>query len=197
MKEQNTDTKLILRNVRLSFPELFVPVAYEEGKPKKYEATFLIPKNSPQMAEVQAAIIKAARAKWGPDAEKVLKQLQASNRTCITDGDLKDYAGYAGNWALKAKNEVRPPVRDRQGGAVVSDSGAVYSGCYVNGHISFWAQDHPQWGKRINANLRGIQFVADGEAFTGGGVATDDEFESVAADETVGGGFAMDDDLPF
>ncbi|MDQ9777799.1 DUF2815 family protein, partial [Acinetobacter baumannii] len=46
-----------------------------------------------------------------------------------------------------------------------------------------WCQDN-NYGKRINASLRGVQFLKDGEAFAGGGIASEDDFEDLsAADE--------------
>uniref|UniRef100_T1HEF4 Uncharacterized protein n=2 Tax=cellular organisms TaxID=131567 RepID=T1HEF4_RHOPR len=36
------------------------------------------------------------------------------------------------------------------------------------------------FGKRINASLGGVQFLRDGDAFAGGGVATPDDFENMS-----------------
>jgi hypothetical protein len=55
----------------------------------------------------------------------------------------------------------------------------------VNASIELWCQDN-NYGKRINASLRGVQFLKDGEAFAGGGVANADEFDDLAADEIDG-----------
>ncbi|MNP74169.1 hypothetical protein D3C76_1710040 [compost metagenome] len=46
--------------------------------------------------------------------------------------------------------------------------------------VDIWAQDN-SYGKRINAQLQGIQFVKDGEAFSGGGTSADaSDFEEIA-----------------
>jgi len=45
-----------------------------------------------------------------------------------------------------------------------------------------WAQDN-QFGKRVNAELLGVQFVRDGEPFGGGKPATPEDFEDLGADE--------------
>ncbi|MDC5277565.1 DUF2815 family protein, partial [Acinetobacter baumannii] len=67
---------------------------------------------------------------------------------------------------------------------LVQADGRPYAGCYVNAAIELWCQDN-NYGKRINASLRGVQFLKDGEAFAGGGVASEDDFEDLsAADET-------------
>ena len=62
----------------------------------------------------------------------------------------------------------------------VEADGLPYSGCYVNASIELWAQDN-NYGKRINASLRGVQFYRDGDAVAGGGgPASEDEFDDLA-----------------
>ena len=58
-----------LKNVRLAFPSIFEPKAFDEKSKAKYQATFLVPKNSPLVAEIEKAIRAAAVAKWGPKAD--------------------------------------------------------------------------------------------------------------------------------
>ncbi|MWN55950.1 ssDNA-binding protein, partial [Escherichia coli] len=53
------------------------------------------------------------------------------------------------------------------------------AGCYVNAVIDIWAQDN-NFGKRINASLGGVQFLRDGDAFAGGGVASADDFDDIS-----------------
>jgi hypothetical protein len=96
----------------------------------------------------------------------------------LHDGDLKDYDGYANQFYIRASNQVRPTIVDRNRATITEKDGKIYSGCYVNAIVSLWAQDN-KFGKRINANLRGVQFAADGEAFAGGNAARADEFEQL------------------
>ena len=63
--------------------------------------------------------------------------------------------------------------------------GVIYAGCYVNASIEFWAQDN-NFGKRINAQLRGVQFNGDGDAFSAGRPADADEFEEVSSGTDAG-----------
>jgi len=58
------------------------------------------------------------------------------------------------------------------------ESGRPYSGCYVNANIEVWAQDN-SFGKRINAQLKGVQFYRDGDAFSGSAPSSPDEFDDV------------------
>jgi hypothetical protein len=183
--------KVKLTDVRLFFPKLFTPEAFknEEGKEKNYQARFGILKDSPLMKIVQAAIIATAKAKWNDKAELVIKQLRAENKICVYDGDVKTTEGFAGNFVISAnrkQKEGRPLLLDRSRNVLAEDTGVLYSGCYVNAVVRFWAQDNG-WGKRINASLHGVQFFKAGEAFSGGGTTSVDEFDA-APDETVGGG---------
>lgn len=186
-KPQSNEKIIRLNNVRLSFPELFEAKAFEEGGKKEFSASFLMAKDHPAVAELRAAFAKIASDKWGEKAVATLQNLFRDERLCLHDGDRKDYEGYAGNYFLRANNGVRPLVIDGQKNPLTAADGKIYSGCYVNATISLWAQDN-KWGKRINANLRGVQFYKDGEAFSGGGTASVDEFaaEEPAADVNSG-----------
>ncbi|WP_244126983.1 ssDNA-binding protein, partial [Xylella fastidiosa] len=62
---------------------------------------------------------------------------------------------------------------------LAAQDGRPYAGCYVNANIELWAQDN-NYGKRINASLGGVQFLRDGEAFAGGGVASVEDFEDLS-----------------
>lgn len=171
--------KCILKTVRLSFPDLFQASSVNGSEPR-FAANFLIEPGSENAQAVQEAVMQAAKDKWGAKAEAELKKLSASDRTCLHDGDLKDYDGYAGNLYVSASNTVKPLVLDRDAKTHLDSSdGRPYAGCYVNAIIDVWAQDN-NFGKRINASLRGVQFVKDGDAFSGGGAATEDEFADLA-----------------
>ena len=60
------------------------------------------------------------------------------------------------------------------------EDGRPYGGCYVNATVRLWAQDgvkNPKWGKRVNAQLRAVQFWAEGEPFGESSVDAADEFD--------------------
>ncbi len=73
----------------------------------------------------------------------------------------------------------RPTVIDRDRTALIQADGRPYAGCYVNAVVDIWAQDN-NFGKRINASLSGVQFLRDGDAFAGGGVAAPDDFDDIS-----------------
>ena len=174
--------KIKLNNVRLSFPELFTAKTVNgEGNPA-FSASFLIDPADPQVVALNAAIEKIASDKWGAKAPAILKQMRATDKVCLHDGDLKsNYEGFVGMLYVTARNSARPLVVDRDKSPLVEQDGRPYAGCYVNASIELWAQDN-NYGKRINASLRGVQFLRDGDAFAGGGAATPDEFDDLAAE---------------
>ena len=157
---------------------LFEAESFEDGGKKEFSASFLIPKDSPLVTQLKEALLKVANEKWGEKGPQMLQTLFRDDRLCLHDGDRKDYEGYANHFFLRASNAVRPLVIDGQRNPVTAADGKVYSGCYVNATITLWGQDN-RFGRRINANLRGVQFAADGEAFAGGSTGTVDEFEAV------------------
>lgn len=178
--------RMMLKNVRLAFPNLFEPATVNgEGDPK-YGATLIIPADHPQLAEIRAKMIAVAKDKWGAKAADVFKMIEKADKLALRDGDTKpNYDGFPGNMfvSASAQQSARPTVIDANKSPLTPRDGKPYAGCYVNASLDFWAQDN-KYGKRINAQLRGVQFVRDGEAFAAGRPADADEFDSV--EETAG-----------
>ncbi len=84
--------------------------------------------------------------------------------------------------SLNASNKARPLVLDRDKTPLTAADGKPYSGSYMNVSLEIWAQDN-NFGKRINATLKGVQFVGDGDSFGGGAPASPDDFEDLAVGE--------------
>ncbi len=175
-----------LKDVRITFPQLFdAKQVNGQGEPK-FSAAFLVPRDHPQIGEIQKAITEAAAAKWGAKADIELKKLKAADRLAVHDGDAKsDYEGYEGNLFINASNRIRPLVIDGNRAPLTASDGKPYSGCYVNVILEFWAQDN-QFGKRVNASLLGVQFSKDGERLAGGAVAAADDFEAIPEQKSEG-----------
>lgn len=168
--------KIKLHNARLSFPSVFRRENFN-GEEGKFAATFLLNKESQadKIKEIQKGIeslvvdrLKGAKLK--------------EDKICLKDGDGIEYAGYAGHMSIKASNNKRPLVLNADKSQLTEDDGKLYAGCYVNAVIELWAQDN-QYGKRINANLLGVQFFKDGEPFSDGVVASEDDFDAFEYDE--------------
>ena len=171
--------KLKLENVRLSFAHIFTPTAFKPGDALKYKATFLVPKGSATASTIEQAIRATAVEKWGQKADAILKGIRNNpNKFCYQDGDSKTYDGWAGMMALTAGNKARPLVLDADRTPLTEADGRPYAGCYVNAIVEFFTYDNS--GNGISASLSGVQFHRDGDAFTGGGVASADEFDDIS-----------------
>jgi len=171
--------KVTLKNVRLSFPQVFEAKAMEAGQKPAYSAAGIMAPGNPGIDLLNQAINAVGKEKWNAKADANLKALRASGKVCLHDGDTKAYDGFAGNMFVQARAYVRPQVRDRDGQTPLTEAdGRIYPGCYVNMIVDVWAQDN-SFGKRVNASLLGIQFVRDGESLGGGTAAGDDDFEPI------------------
>lgn len=170
-----------LRNVRLAFPQLFTPKAVKAGDTPSFSALFLIEPTDPQVAEIKKAMAAAAKTKWGEKAAEVIKSLTAGDRLCLHNGDAKsDYQGFPGMLFVSSRTKTKPLVLDADKSILDERAGRPYSGCYVVASLDIFAQDN-EFGKRINAGLRGVQFLRDGDAFAGGAPASLDEFDDMSS----------------
>ena len=176
---------MILNNVRLAFPAIFTPQQVQGQGDARYSAVSIIDpeKQKDLIDKIQANIKAVAKEKWGAKADANLKALSAKGNLCLRDGEDKpDYDGFEGMMYLSSGGKSRPLVLNTDKTPLTEDDGKPYAGCYANVSIDLWAMDN-QYGKRVNASLRGVQFVSDGEAFGGGGAASADEFEELEATE--------------
>lgn len=170
--------RIMLKNVRLSFPALFKAEAFKPGDEPKFKATFLIPKDDPQVKLIEAKILAVLKEKSPAKADSILKSIRNNpNKFCWADGETKSYDGYEGMMALSTKGKTRPTVIDADRSQLAEDDGKPYAGCYVNASVDLFVYDNS--GVGVSASLRGVQFVADGDNFSGSRPADSDEFEEV------------------
>lgn len=173
--------ELKISNARAAFLAVFEPKKFAgaEGDPA-FSGSFILPKTDPQIKLINKTIDDVAKEKWADKAPAMLKQLRASDKTFLHDGDLKTtYEGFEGNVFVAARNKSRPLVIDRDKSALAESDGKPYSGCFVNVILDVWAQDNA-FGKRVNATLKGVQFVKDGDAFSGSAPASADAFDDLS-----------------
>lgn len=173
--------KVKLHNVRLAFPCLFeAKTVNGEGAPA-YGASFLIePTDTVNINAINKAIDAVAAEKWGAKATAHLTLMRKTDKVALHDGDLKaQYAGFAGMLYVSSRSAARPLVLDKDKSPLNAQDGKPYGGCYVNATVELWAQDN-KYGKRVNAQLLGVQFSADGDSFGGGAVGSANDFEDLA-----------------
>lgn len=152
---------------RLSFPSLFRTANFGEQDTGKYEATFILDK------EKHAAEIEQIKAQIATLMKEELKGKVPADKLCLKDGDESGRPEFEGAYTLKASTKKRPVVIDKDRSPLTEDDNVIYAGCYVNAIFSLWAQNN-QYGKRINAQLDGVQFAGKGEPFGDGGISADE-----------------------
>jgi hypothetical protein len=169
-------SKIILKNVRVSFPSLFKKGSFN-GEETKYEATFLLNKeeHADSIAEIKAQITDLVKTN--------LKGAKVpADKLCLRDGDEVEYDGYAGCYSIKCSTKKRPIVIDRDRSPLTEDDGKPYGGCYVNASIDLWVQNNA-YGKRVNSTLLAVQFAKDGEPFADGSTGDVNDFDMLDDDD--------------
>ena len=189
--------ELIIKDARLSFPNLFTPRTGPggEGDPR-YSAMLILAPDSPSVAAILAAAKAVATEKWGEQGEKILAALKQQKGLCFGKGEERlnkdgevpeELAGKV--WLNTGRPEKKGPplVVDRDPRVRVTEaSGRVYGGCYVNAKVQIWPLDMPGVQRRIVATLDTIQFVRDGDAFGGGRAPSADGLEDLSTEESGG-----------
>lgn len=155
--------EVILKNVRLSFADLFKPGKPQrndngEMVPGKYKANLLIPKkghddfdpatSAQNIAKIKAAADQVKEAKWGSDPKKHPKL--KPDQVCLRDGNLENWAGYEDCFYVSANNQNQPVLVDRKKDSkgkwlelTIENGGPklLYSGAFVNAIVRLWAQE--------------------------------------------------------
>lgn len=166
--------KFKVKNARLSYPSLFQTASFSGESTGKFECTFILDK------EEHAELIEKLQAEVKRLQTELKKKLPA-DKICLKDGDDLDDEAYAGKMTIKVSTKKRPLVIDRDRTPLIEEDNKPYAGCYVNGIFSLWAQDNG-FGKRVNGQLDGVQFYADGTPFGDGGASADD-FDAFGDDD--------------
>ena len=167
--------KILLKNVRLSFPSLFEKAEFD-GQVGKYEATFLIPKTDVETVTLINNAIKDAMSEKYPGKKVTIPK----HKWCLQDGDERDYDGYRGNWSISTANSRRPTIINRDKSPIIESDEIIYAGCYVNASVSIWILDINN-NRRVCCNLHGVQFLRNGEPFGAGNVDALEDFEALDA----------------
>lgn len=96
----------------------------------------------------------------------------------------KVYEGFKDMWYIKLSDTVRPLTWNRRHEPVIAgDKQFPYDGSISNVSATLWTYDNESRG--VNGNLREVQFVQDGKAYTGGNRGGDD-FAALGDDNEAG-----------
>lgn len=169
--------KVVLGKHRVSYVHLKEPSAFEDGGDPKYDTTYLIAKNSPDVAKIKAAI----KAAYDANKESLFKGLPLTSSKLwnpLRDGDdwLEEHpeaVEYADHYFLKASSKSQPKAFDADKNEII-DMDEIYSGAYCRGVIVCYPFNNKSKG--FGFYLNSVMFIEDGERL-GGFEASADDYE--------------------
>ncbi len=175
-KEKNP-LKVVLSTHRVSYVHVKEPSSFEEDGEKKYDTTFLIKKDHPDVEKIKAAIKSAYTA----NKESMFKGLPLTSPKMwnpLRDGDEwleehPDATEYEGRYFLKASSKSQPKVFDVDKQEIL-DLDEVYSGCYCRGVIVCYPFNNKSKG--FGFYLNSLMKTNDGERL-GGFEADPDDYD--------------------
>ena len=164
---------------RISFANIWEPKAINGGD-EKYSVSCLIPKSDKKtLARIQKAV---EAAKEDGKTRKWSGKIPPNLKLPLRDGDIDrpDDENYEDCYFLNASSKDAPQVVDRKVNPVL-DPMMVYSGCYCNVSVNFYAFN-ANGNRGVAAGLGNIQFVRDGERLSGKASA-DADFDALEDDD--------------
>ena len=187
---KNTPVTKVIIPCRISFANIFAPKAINGGD-EKYSVSCVIPKSD------KATLMKIHKAvEAAKEDGKVRKwngKIPPNLKLPLRDGDIDrpDDETYQDCMFVNATSKDAPGIVDRRV-QPVTDPMMVYSGCYCNVSVNFYAFN-ANGNRGVAAGLSNIQFVRDGERLSGR-VSAEAEFDALEEDDGVLGG--ADEELP-
>ncbi len=167
--------KIKLKNVRISFPDIFKPSA----KFNKFGAQFRFNEDSGYKALLEDTIDQQGTETWGTKWPAIKKSLIAKEKLfSVRSGAEKDYDEH---YFITAHNAVRPEVGGLAAEPITADDRLIYAGCYVDAILGVSAYQHDTYGPVVSVKLLGVQFRKDGKPLGGGERATKADFEEIHA----------------
>lgn len=179
--KQKKATRVIIP-CRISYAKIWAPNINEDGSKGKYSVALLIDKKNTKTIDAIKKAIEAAKIEGKTQLANSKGIVPSNIKVPLRDGDDGDIddEAYEGKYFLNAASKQKPQIVDRQV-EPITDESEVYSGCYCNVSVNFYAFN-VNTNKGIAAGLGNIQKVKDGERLAGGASA-DEDFEIVEEDE--------------
>ena len=178
-------TKMVIP-CRISFANIWEPKSIN-GSEEKYSVSCVIPKSDTALIAHIEKAIEAAKEdgktrRWGGKIPPNLK-------LPLRDGDIDrpDDENYQDCMFVNATSKDAPQIVDRRKNPI-TDPMMVYSGCYCNISVNFYAFN-ANGNRGVACSLGNIQFVKDGDRLSGKASA-DADFDELDDEDVLG------DDLP-
>lgn len=177
MATEKNPAKIVLGTHRISYVHIDQPTSFEDEGTPKYDCTFLIPKDHPDVEKIELAIAAMYKA----NKESVFKGTPLTSPKMwqpLRDGDewLEEHpeaTEYEGMYFLKAASKSQPQVYDSDKNEIF-DLKEVYSGMYARGVIVGYPFNNKSKG--FGFYLNSIMKMKDGERL-GGFTADPDDYD--------------------
>lgn len=168
-----SNTKVLIKNARLSYAHLFEPHAMNAGDEGKYSVCLLISKDDKEALQAIKQAVADATAEG--IAKKWKGKKPATLKLPLRDGNERsDDPNYEGQYFLNANSNRRPDVLIRRNGALIQATEEdIYSGCYAAVTVTFYAFDS-NGNRGIAAGLGNVLKRRDGERLSGGANGLED-----------------------
>lgn len=180
------DHKILLQNGRFSFTYVYKPYVNKDGN-QNYTTHWIFEETHPQWGELQQLIITTAQDGWKDKWQEYLAAAKGQDKLCVHRGDISKPGidVYKGKLFVSASRKVDDPpmtIVDESKRPITIASGKLYSGAWGDIAINLWAQNN-SFGRRINAEILGVQHVRHDTKLSGGGaIAKADEFKVYGKD---------------
>lgn len=200
---------IMIQGARLASTSFFTASAYKKTDTPKFFARLLFGKDSPQAKQLMSAVKDLFKEEWGSAAKQTFVAAKANNKILLQDGAKKvDKPGFDETvYYVNADSEEKPLTLSKGKQEVTKGDALFYPGCYANVKLSLYTYVHQESGsKGVGCELKGVQFIEDGERLGGSIPASTDDFPDLGEDEGgVGadwdnqdpGAGEDDDDIPF
>lgn len=191
--------RIVTGEVRLSYANIWEPKSIQGSDPK-YSCSLLIPKSDAKTVQaIQDSIKKTLAESAGKFGGKVppMGSLKLPLRDGDAEKDTDTNPEYAGCFFLNANNKTAPQIVERNatgGIQQILDQNEVYSGCYAQVSIDFFAFNS-NGNKGVGVALGNILKTRDGDSLGGGAISAEADFGGLTDVGTGGFGQSADDAL--
>ena len=174
----NSNPTKVIVPCRFSYAHIWEPDSVNGSEPKYSVSCIIDKKDKGVISKIQKAIALAkeeGKGKWGG-------KIPANLKTPLRDGDVDrpEDEAYADSMFLNANSKQAPQIVDKKVQPIL-DQTEVYSGCYGNVSVTFYAYNS-NGNKGIAAGLGNVQKLKDGEPL-GSRVNAQDEFEAMDTED--------------
>jgi hypothetical protein len=182
MGETTESPRVLTPKGRISYPNLAKPKAFNSKTEPMYSTDILFPKaitkkGHPEFDKfnaLKASVDKVIKAKWGAEPPKGL-------RKPFKDGDEKSQPEYQDHIYMTVKSNRPPTLLDASKQNIPGSS--FYGGCFARCSLNPYAYN-TAGNTGVSMGLAGVQFIADGDRFSGGGDATNDFDDEYSGDNS-------------